>query len=85
MAHSNHIILKKKHQFSSLLLSDPELDELEKYPPDDEEPEDIPFDEVIHENSPRRKNIPVETPVKENHGQLPLERASTEDEKSFEE
>lgn len=79
MAHSNHIILKKKHHFSSMHLSDPELDELEKYPPD-EEPEDIPFDEIIHEDFPRRRNIPVETPVKENHGeQLPLERATAED------
>ena len=80
MAHSNHIILKKKHHFSSLQLSDPELDEFENYP-SDEEREDIPFDEVIHEDSPRRKNMPVETPMKENSGeQLPVERATAEDE-----
>ena len=81
MAHSNQLILKKRYQFSNLRLGDPELDDLEKYLPDEELPEDIPDEENIPEDTPHRKKIPEEAPIKESPGEkVPLERNSSEDE-----
>ena len=81
MPQSNQSILKKRYQFSSLRLSDPELDELEKHPPDEEPPEDISYEEVIPEDAPPRKNVSEELPEKEIGGEKsPLKKKNRDPE-----
>ena len=67
MLQSNQFILNKRYQFSNLILSDPELDDLEKHPPDEESSEDIPYEEVIPEDAPPRKKGDEKPPLKKKY------------------
>lgn len=54
MTNSNPKNLLQLYKYNNLKLSDPELDKLQKHPDEEESEENIPFEEVMPEDSPPR-------------------------------
>lgn len=66
MKNCNPLLLRNRYKYNTLRFSIQKQNDRERQSETEESPQEIPFEETLPENSPRRKNIPEDTSVRNN-------------------